>query len=121
MSLPVYFAFLLACAVVMIGPSPTLTLIVAGRPRHGRRADMLNAARIQLGLAFTAGVVLLGLASLIAGDGRLVCAGAPRRCRRVVKLPGVSAFHFHRSACRACNRPLKRLVIMFSNRKKPLN
>jgi hypothetical protein len=29
MSLPVYFAFLLACAVVMIGPSPALTLIVA--------------------------------------------------------------------------------------------
>jgi threonine/homoserine/homoserine lactone efflux protein len=37
MSLPVYFAFLLACAVVMIGPSPALTLIVASRPRHGRR------------------------------------------------------------------------------------
>jgi hypothetical protein len=50
MSLPVYFTFLLACAVVMIGPSPALTLIVASRPRHGRRVGMLNAAGIQLGL-----------------------------------------------------------------------
>jgi Invasion associated locus B (IalB) protein len=66
MSLPVYFAFLLACAVVMIGPSPALTLIVASRLRHGCRVGMLNAAGIQLGLAFTVGVVLLGLASLIA-------------------------------------------------------
>lgn len=65
MSLPVYFAFLLACAVVMIGPSPSLTLIVAGRLLHGRRAGMLNAASIQLDLAFTAGMVLLGLASLM--------------------------------------------------------
>jgi hypothetical protein len=43
-------------------------------------ADMLNAARIQLGLAFTAGVVLLGLASLIAAMGawfvRVRLAGA---------------------------------------------
>jgi threonine/homoserine/homoserine lactone efflux protein len=80
MSLPVYFAFLLACAVVMIGPCPALTLIVASRPRHGRRAGVLNAAGTQLGVAITAGVVLLGLASLVAAMGawlvRVRLAGA---------------------------------------------
>jgi threonine/homoserine/homoserine lactone efflux protein len=87
MSLPVYFAFLLARAVVMIGPSPALTLIVASRLRHGRRAGMLNAAGIQFGLAFAAGVVLLGLASPIAAMGawfvrvRLAGAAAWSNCR----------------------------------------
>jgi threonine/homoserine/homoserine lactone efflux protein len=75
MSLPVYFAFLLACAVVMIGPSPALTLIVASRPRHGRRVGMLNAAGIQLGLAFTAGMVLLGLNSALSGGQWLSRSG----------------------------------------------
>jgi threonine/homoserine/homoserine lactone efflux protein len=45
MSLPVYFAFLLACAVVMIGPSPALTLIVAGRLRHGRMGKHCTRGR----------------------------------------------------------------------------
>jgi hypothetical protein len=93
MSLPVYFAFLLACAVVMIGPSPALTLIVASRLRHGRRAGMLNAAGIQLGLASTAGIVLLGLASLIAAMGvwfvrvLLAVAAAWSSCRAFQQAP----------------------------------
>jgi homoserine/homoserine lactone efflux protein len=69
MSLSVYLAFLLACVVVMIVPGPAVTLIVANSLRHGRRAGMLNVAGIQLGLALTVGVVLLGLASLIAAMG----------------------------------------------------
>jgi hypothetical protein len=69
------------------GDDPALTLIVASRLRHGRRAGMLNAAGIQLGLAFTAGMVLLGLASLIAAMGawfvqvRLAGAAARSSCR----------------------------------------
>jgi threonine/homoserine/homoserine lactone efflux protein len=69
MSLSVDLAFLLACVVVMIVPGPAVTLIVANSLRHGRRAGMLNVAGIQLGLALTVGVVLLGLVSLIATMG----------------------------------------------------
>jgi threonine/homoserine/homoserine lactone efflux protein len=69
MSLSVYLAFLLACLVVIVVPGPSVTLIVANSLRHGRRAGMLNVAGTQLGLALTVGVVLLGLASLIAAMG----------------------------------------------------
>jgi homoserine/homoserine lactone efflux protein len=69
MSLSAYLPFLLACVVVVIVPGPTVTLIVANSLRHGRRAGMLNVAGTQLGLALTIGVVLLGLASLIASMG----------------------------------------------------
>lgn len=69
MSVSAYLAFLLACVAVVIVPGPTVTLIVANSLRHGRRAGMLNVAGTQLGLALTVGVVLLGLASLIASMG----------------------------------------------------
>jgi threonine/homoserine/homoserine lactone efflux protein len=69
MSLSVYSTFLLACIVVVIVPGPTVTLIVASSLRHGRRAGMLNVAGTQLGLLLTVGIVLLGLASLIAAMG----------------------------------------------------
>ena len=69
MSLPGYLAFLIACVVVMIVPGPAVTLIVANSLRHGRRAGLLNVAGIQLALALMVGVVLLGLASLIAAMG----------------------------------------------------
>jgi homoserine/homoserine lactone efflux protein len=69
MSLSVYLTFLLACAVVVIVPGPVVTLIVANSLRHGRRAGLLNVAGGQLGLAVMVGVVLLGLASLIAAMG----------------------------------------------------
>lgn len=69
MSLSVYLAFLVACVVVMIVPGPAVTLILANSLRHGRRAGMLNVVGIQLGLALMLGLVLLGLASLIAAMG----------------------------------------------------
>ena len=69
MSLSFYFTFLLACIVVVIVPGPTVTLIVANSLRHGRRAGMLNVAGTQFGLVLTVGIVLLGLASLIAAMG----------------------------------------------------
>jgi homoserine/homoserine lactone efflux protein len=69
MALAAYLTFLVACAVLMIVPGPAVTLIVANSLRHGRRAGLLNVAGIQLGLAMTMGVVLLGLASLIAAMG----------------------------------------------------
>jgi homoserine/homoserine lactone efflux protein len=69
MSLSVYLAYLAACLVVVIVPGPSVTLIVANSLRHGRRAGLLNVAGTQVGLALTVGVVLLGLASLIAAMG----------------------------------------------------
>ena len=70
MSLPAYFAFVVATIVLVIVPGPTVTLIIANSLRHGRRAGMLNVAGTQIGLALTVGVVLLGLASLIEAMGR---------------------------------------------------
>jgi threonine/homoserine/homoserine lactone efflux protein len=69
MSLSVYLAFLLACIAVVVVPGPTVTLIIANSLRHGRRAGLLNVAGTQIGLALTVGVVLLGVASLIAAMG----------------------------------------------------
>src|SRR5277367_909373 len=79
MSLSVYFTFLLACIVVVIVPGPTVTLIVANSLRHGRRAGMLNVAGTQLGLVLTVGIVLLGLASLIAAMVVVHLAACGRR------------------------------------------
>ena len=47
MSLAVHLAFLLVCVVVVVVPCPTVTLIMANRLRHGRRAGMLNVAGTQ--------------------------------------------------------------------------
>lgn len=69
MSFSIYCAFLLACIVVMIVPGPAVTVVLANGLRHGRRAGLLNVAGIQLGLALTMGVVLLGLSSLVAAAG----------------------------------------------------
>jgi len=72
MSLSVYLGFLLACVVVMVVPGPAVTPIVANGLRHGRRAGLLTVAGVQLGLALTLGVALLGLASLVAAMGAWV-------------------------------------------------
>lgn len=69
MSLSVYLAFLLATVVIVLVPGPSNTLIVANSVRHGRHAGLLNVAGMQMGLALTVGLVLLGLTSLIAAMG----------------------------------------------------
>jgi threonine/homoserine/homoserine lactone efflux protein len=69
MSLQLYAAFLLACAVIVAVPGPTATLIVANSLRHGLRAGLLNVAGTQLGLAVMIGVVGLGLSSVVAALG----------------------------------------------------
>ncbi len=71
MSLHLYLAYLAACVVLVIVPGPTVTLIVANSLRHGTRAGLANIAGTQLGLALCIGIVLLGLASLIAAMGPL--------------------------------------------------
>ena len=69
MSLEFYLAYVLACIVVVIVPGPTVSLIVANSVTHGTCAGLINIAGTQLGLAVMIGIVLIGLASLIATMG----------------------------------------------------
>jgi threonine/homoserine/homoserine lactone efflux protein len=66
MSIELYLAYVLACVVIVIVPGPTVTLIVANSLRFGTRAGMLNIVGTQAGLATMIGLVVVGLASLIA-------------------------------------------------------
>jgi homoserine/homoserine lactone efflux protein len=69
MSLELYLAYVAACIVLVIVPGPTVTLIVANSLKYGTRAGLINIAGTQLGLALCIGIVLLGLASLVAALG----------------------------------------------------
>ena len=69
MSVELYLAYVLACAVMTIVPGPTVTLIVANSLRHGARAGLLNVVGTQLGLGLMLGILLVGLASIIASMG----------------------------------------------------
>lgn len=69
MSLEFYLAYVLACVVIVIVPGPIVTLVVANSIAHGARAGLINIAGAQLGLATMIGIVLVGLASLIATMG----------------------------------------------------
>jgi homoserine/homoserine lactone efflux protein len=69
MPLELYLAYVAACIVLVIVPGPTVTLIVANSLKYGTRAGLINIAGTQLGLALCIGIVLLGLASLIAALG----------------------------------------------------
>ena len=69
MSLEVYLAYLLACALVAVVPGPTVALIVANSLTHGARAGLLNVAGTQLALALMLGVLVVGLAGIMATMG----------------------------------------------------
>src|SRR5258708_30918278 len=69
MSLELYLAYVLATAVFALLPGPMVTLIVANALSHGTRAGLLNVAGAQLGLAIMLGVLVVGLASVIAVMG----------------------------------------------------
>src|SRR5262245_36117345 len=69
MSFELYFAYVLACLIIVIVPGPIVTLVVANSIAHGTRAGLINIAGAQLGLAAMIGIVLIGLASLIATMG----------------------------------------------------
>jgi threonine/homoserine/homoserine lactone efflux protein len=69
MALDLYAAYLLACAVIMIVPGPSVTLLVANSLRHGVRAGLLNVAGTQLGLAVIIAVVGIGLTSAVEALG----------------------------------------------------
>jgi homoserine/homoserine lactone efflux protein len=69
MSLELYAAYLVACAVIVIVPGPSVTLIVANSLRHGARAGLLNVAGTQAGLVIIIAIVGLGLTSMIEALG----------------------------------------------------
>jgi len=71
MSLELYLAYVLACAVIALIPGPTVTVIIANSLRHGARAGLLNVAGTQLGLALMMAVLVVGLSSVIAAMGWL--------------------------------------------------
>lgn len=70
MSLQLYAAFILTCAVMAIIPGPTATLIVANALRHGTGAGLKNVAGTQMGLAVMIAVAGIGLTSVIAMVGQ---------------------------------------------------
>jgi threonine/homoserine/homoserine lactone efflux protein len=71
MSLELYLAYIVTCAVIALVPGPTVTVIVANSLRHGARAGLLNVAGTQAGLALMMLVLVVGLSSVIAAMGWL--------------------------------------------------
>lgn len=71
MSLELYIAYVLTCAVIALIPGPTVTVIVANSLRHGARAGLLNVAGTQAGLALMMLILVVGLSSVIAAMGWL--------------------------------------------------
>lgn len=71
MSLELYLAYVLACAVITLIPGPTVTVIIANSLAHGPRAGLLNVAGTQLGLGLMMAILVVGLSSVIAAMGWL--------------------------------------------------
>ncbi|HWM42486.1 MAG TPA: LysE family translocator [Burkholderiales bacterium] len=71
MSLELYLAYILTCAVIALIPGPTVTVIVANSLRYGARAGLLNVAGTQLGLGLMMLILVVGLSSAIAAMGWL--------------------------------------------------
>jgi threonine/homoserine/homoserine lactone efflux protein len=69
MSVELYLAYVAACALIAVIPGPMVTLIVANSLSHGVRAGLLNVAGGQLGMGVMLGVLVVGLASVIAAMG----------------------------------------------------
>jgi threonine/homoserine/homoserine lactone efflux protein len=71
MSLELYVAYVLTCAVIALIPGPTVTVIVANSLRYGARAGLLNVAGTQAGLGLMMLILVVGLSSVIAAMGWL--------------------------------------------------
>jgi homoserine/homoserine lactone efflux protein len=64
-SLELYFAFVLATALLIVFPGPNVTLIVAAGMKDGRRAALLTVAGSNLGLAGQLTLAILGMTSVM--------------------------------------------------------
>ena len=60
-----FLSFVLACAVIVIVPGPTVTLIIANSLRSGTSAGLLNVAGTQFGMLTILLVVALGLEVIV--------------------------------------------------------
>src|SRR6201996_8851683 len=69
MSLQVYLAYIAACVGLALLPGPIVTLVIANGLRHGTRAALTNIAGVQTALLIVIGVVVVGLATLMATMG----------------------------------------------------
>ena len=59
MSLEIYLAYVLACAVITMVPGPTVSVIIANSLAHGPRAGLLNVAGTQLGLGLMMAILAI--------------------------------------------------------------
>lgn len=59
-------AYIVACAVLVLVPGPTVTVIIANSLRHGARAGLLNVLGTQIGLAAMIAVLAAGLGAAVA-------------------------------------------------------
>ncbi len=66
MSLEVWITYVLACAIVVIVPGPSVTIIIANSVKHGTKAGLANIVGGQLGLGLALVVLLTGLASVMS-------------------------------------------------------
>jgi threonine/homoserine/homoserine lactone efflux protein len=69
MSVELFLAYVAACVVFTVIPGPTVTLTVANSLRYGVRAGPLTVLGTQFGAAVMLGILLVGLASIIAAMG----------------------------------------------------
>ena len=69
MNLSLYLAFLVATAILILVPGPTVMLVTATSLRHGRRAGLAAVAGSTLAAALQLGIVVTGLASIVVLAG----------------------------------------------------
>lgn len=68
---PTLVAYTLACALIVIVPGPTVTVIIANSLRSGARSGLANVAGTQAGLLIMIGVLALGLETVVSVMGEL--------------------------------------------------
>lgn len=59
-------SYTVACALLVMVPGPSVTVIIANSLRHGARAGLENVLGTQLGLATMIAVLAAGMAAIIA-------------------------------------------------------
>ena len=68
MSIQLYFAFIVASAVLLIIPGPTVLTVISYSLSHGRRANVPLVAAVALGDSTALAFSLLGLGALLAAS-----------------------------------------------------
>ncbi|MBB4285018.1 LysE family translocator [Roseospira goensis] len=67
--LTTWLAYLAACALIVVVPGPTVTVIIANSLRAGPAAGLMNVAGTQAGLLIMVGVLALGLETVVTQAG----------------------------------------------------